>query len=448
MPLKSFNLKIHNQINSFNKTIKVDPDKSLSIRSFLIGSISHDISKVNNILESEDVFSTINCLRKLGVTIKKKKAGSYLIYGKGLGSLFAKKNLDLNFGNSGTLARLLIGILSTTPEIEVKLRGDHSLNKRSMQKLINLMSEFGAYFIPKNKFNFPLKLISTDMPVGINYNAGVSAQLKSAVIFAGLNSFGNTKIFESKRSRDHTENLLARNPQAIKITNVKKKLITISGKKYLNPLTISIPGDPSSAAFFTALTLLNKNSTLKITNVGLNPTRIGFYQLLKKFGAKISFQNLKKSNNEISGNVIVRSSLIKPIKASKEFYVKSTDEYPILFVIAALTKGISVFRGIDDLANKESNRVKEMQKILKQIGIKSISTKNMIKIYGKNFKNKKNNMIKVPNLGDHRICMSATILALITGVKTNIRNFETVYTSSPSFLKITKILGGKFEIKK
>ena len=141
-------------------------------------------------------------------------------------------------------------------------------------------------------------------------------------------------------------------------------------------------------------------------------------------------------------------SLLKPIKASKEFYVKSTDEYPILFVIAALTKGISIFRGIDDLANKESNRVKEMQKILKQIGIKSISTKNMIKIYGKNFKNKKDNIIKVPNLGDHRICMSATILALITGVKSNIRNFETVYTSSPSFLKITKILGGKFEIKK
>ncbi len=222
MPLKSFNLKIHNQIKPFNKTIKVDPDKSLSIRSFLIGSISHDISKVSNILESEDVFSTINCLRKLGVIIKKKKKGSYLIYGKGLGSLFAKKNLDLNFGNSGTLARLLIGILSTTPEIEVKLRGDHSLNKRSMQKLINLMSEFGAYFIPKNKFNFPLKLISTDMPIGINYNAGVSAQLKSAVIFAGLNSFANTKIFENKRSRDHTENLLVRNPQAIKIKNDKK----------------------------------------------------------------------------------------------------------------------------------------------------------------------------------------------------------------------------------
>ena len=130
----------------------------------------------------------------------KEKAGSYLIYGKGLGSLFAKKNLDLNFGNSGTLARLLIGILSTTPEIEVKLRGDHSLNKRSMQKLINLMSEFGAYFIPKNKFNFPLKLISTDMPVGINYNAGVSAQLKSAVIFAGLNSLVTQKYLKVREA--------------------------------------------------------------------------------------------------------------------------------------------------------------------------------------------------------------------------------------------------------
>ena len=193
--------------------------------------------------------------------------------------------------------------------------------------------------------------------------------------------------------------------------------------------------------------MLNKNSTLKITNVGLNPTRIGFYQLLKKYGAKISFKNLKKSNNEIFGNIIVKSSLLKPIKASKEYYVNSTDEYPILFVIAALTKGISIFRGINDLANKESNRVKEMQKILKQIGIKSISTKNMIKIYGKNFKNKKNNSIKVPNLGDHRICMSSFILSILTGVKANIKNFETVFTSSPSFLKIMKQLGASFEIQ-
>jgi 3-phosphoshikimate 1-carboxyvinyltransferase len=191
---KSFNLNINSLIRPFKKTIEVDSDKSLSIRSFLIGSISQNVSKAKNVLESEDIFSTINCLRRLGVKIQKQGPKSYLIYGKGLGSLFAKKNLKLNFGNSGTLARLLIGILSTTPDIEVKIQGDRSLNKRNMKKLIELMSEFGATFLPKKKFNFPLKFISTEMPIGINYKSGVSAQLKSAVMLAGLNSFATTEI--------------------------------------------------------------------------------------------------------------------------------------------------------------------------------------------------------------------------------------------------------------
>ena len=236
MPSKSFNLNINKQIKPFKKIIKVDSDKSLSIRSFLIGAISQDISKAKNVLESEDVYSAINCLKKLGVKIKKIKPKNYLIYGKGLGSLFAKKNLKLNFGNSGTLARLLIGILSTTPNLELKIKGDRSLNKRNMKNLIELMSEFGAEFLPKNKFNFPLKFISTEMPIGIKYKAGISAQLKSAVILAGLNSYGNTEIIEEKKSRDHTENILIKNSQAIKIDSKRKKIIKIFGKKYLNPI--------------------------------------------------------------------------------------------------------------------------------------------------------------------------------------------------------------------
>ncbi len=446
MPPKSFNLNINNPINSFKKIIEVDSDKSLSIRSFLIGAISQDISKANNVLESEDVYSTINCLKKLGVKIQKIKTKSYLIYGKGLGSLFAKKNLQLNFGNSGTLARLLIGILSTTPNLKLKIQGDRSLNKRNMKMLIGLMSEFGAEFLPKNKFNFPLRFISTEMPIGIKYKSGISAQLKSAVILAGLNAYGTTEIIEEKASRNHTENILVKNPQSIKISNQGEKIIKIFGKKYLNPINLNIPGDPSSAAFFTALTLLNKNSSLKIKNVGLNPTRIGFYELLKKHGAKIRFKNIKKSNNEIFGDIYINSCKIKPIKAPREYYVKSTDEYPILFVIAALTNGTSVFKGIKDLANKESNRIKEMQKVLKQINIKSVASKDEIKIYGKRIIENKNKKINVPNLGDHRICMATLILSLITGVKTKIINFETVYTSAPSFLKIIKSLGGKYEI--
>ncbi len=447
MQSKSFSLNINHKIKPFSKSIKVDSDKSLSIRSFLIGSICENISVAKNVLESEDVFSTINCLKKLGVQIR-KESKSYFIHGKGLGSLFAKKNLNLNFGNSGTLARLLIGILSTTPDIEIKIQGDNSLNKRSMEKLIKLMSEFGAEFLPKNKFNFPLKLISTEMPVCINYTAGVSAQLKSAVILAGLNSYGTTEIIEDKKSRDHTENMLVKNPKAIRIKKKRKKLIKIYGKKKLNPININVPGDPSSAAFFTALTLLNKNSKLKIKNVGLNPTRIGFYELLKKHGAKIKFKNIRKNNNEVYGDIYVQSSKIRPIKASKDFYVKTTDEYPILSVIAALTKGTSVFKGIGDLVNKESNRIKEMQKVLKQIGIKSKSTKDQIKIFGKNILMPKNKIIKIPDIKDHRIFQSTSILALVTGTKARMKNFETVFTSAPSFLKILKSLGGKFEIKR
>ena len=341
----------------------------MSIRSFLIGSISNRISIVNNVLESEDVKSAINACKKLGVKIIKIKKGSYKIFGKGLGSMFIKKNSSLNFGNSGTLARLLIGILSTTPKINVKIEGDHSLNKRNMKKLINLMTEFGAFFFPKKKYNFPLKMISSELPIGIIYKSGVSAQLKSAVMLAGLNSFGNTLIEEQVQSRDHTENILRKNKDIIKIKKGKKKLIEIRGKKFLNPFKININGDPSSAAFFTALTLLNKDSSLIIKNVGLNPTRIGFYEILKKQRANIKFKNIKTENNEIKGDIIVKSSKLKPIKAPSSIYSKTTDEYLILFVIAALTKGKSSFKGISDLSNKESSRAYEMKKILSQIGI-------------------------------------------------------------------------------
>ena len=242
--------------------------------------------------------------------------------------------------------------------------------------------------------------------------------------------------------------MLLKNNQAIKIKKDKKKLIEIFGKKYLKPTNIRVPGDPSSAAFFTALTILNKTSNLKIKNVGLNQTRIGFYEILKKHGGKIKFKNKKKINNEIYGDIYIQSSKIKPIKASKDYYVKATDEYPILFIIAALTNGVSTFKGIGDLANKESNRIKEMAKVLNQIGIKTIVKKNQIKIFGKKNISIKNKKIKVSDLGDHRICQSTVILSLITGVTTSLKGFETVNTSAPSFLKIIKSLGGKFEIQK
>ena len=446
---KSFSVNIYKKIKAYKKTINVDSDKSISIRSFLIGAISHNISEVKNVLESEDIFSCINCLRKLGVKIKRIRAKHYLVYGKGLGSFYTKKNTILDCGNSGTTARLLVGLLSTNPGIQVKIKGDNSLNKRNMTKLIGLMNKFGATFLPKNKSNFPLTLISSEIPIGIEYKAGVSAQLKSAVILAGLNANGFTNVIEEKKSRNHTENMLIGNSEILEIKKNEKKQnhIKVYGKGCLDPLKTNVGGDPSSAAFFTALTLLTPRAKLKIKHVGLNERRIGFYNLLKKHGARIKFKNIKKINHELIGDIYVQSSKLKPIKASSVYYVSATDEYPILFVIAALTKGMSLFKGIEDLANKESNRIEEMKKILNQVGIKCKSSKDEIKIFGQT-SIKKVKEIKVPNLGDHRICMSAVILSLVTGIRAEVKNFETVGTSSPSFLKIIKLLGGKFEIKK
>tara|TARA_Y100001970_G_scaffold274170_1_gene373515 strand:- start:8933 stop:10270 length:1338 start_codon:yes stop_codon:yes gene_type:complete len=444
MSNKKYSVTISKKINKFNKTIRVDSDKSISIRSFLIGSISNDISRIRNVLESDDVLSAVNCLRKLGIKIQKQKNKDYYVYGKGIGSLSIKRNGTLNCGNSGTLARLLIGILSTTPNIQVIVKGDKSLNKRNMKKLIDLANSFGAEFYPKNKFNLPLKIISSEMPIGINYTAGISAQLKSACILAGLNSYGVTNIFEKKnKSRNHTENILLNSPEVIR---VKKDSIKLFGKKSLKPLNLSIPGDPSSAAFFCALALLTKDSYLKIKNVGLNPRRIGFYKLLKKSGAKINFKNIRKKNNEIIGDIHVESSKIKPIKSNSKIYPSTADEYLILFVISALTPGKHIFNGIADLANKESSRAYEMKKILNKLGVKCKLMKDKMTILGtKNIKNKR---IKIPNLKDHRICMSVVILSLCSSCNVNIQGFETVETSSPSFLKLIKYIGGKFSVKK
>jgi len=447
MSLKKFSLVIRKPIQNFKKKITIDSDKSISIRSFLLGSISEGVSVVKNVLESEDVFSTIKCLRKLNIKIEKLGNKTYKIFGKGLGSFNAKNISELNFGNSGTLARLIIGIITSTPNINIKIFGDKSLNKRSMKKLINLMSKFGAEFNPKKKYYFPLQISSSDYPIGISYKSGTSAQLKSAVILAGLNSYGDTEIFENEKSRDHTENMLKKNKKAIKIIGGKVKKIKIFGKKNLDSFSMDVPGDPSSAAFFTALTLLKNDSLLKIKNVGLNPTRIGFYNLLKKSGAKIQFVNKRLINNEQVGDIIVKSSKLRPIIASKKYYLNTTDEYPILFIISAFIKGNSFFSGISDLTNKESDRIREMQKILKQIGIFTKYSNDKLLIKGNKIDLKNIQKVKVPALGDHRICMSAAIFGLLSGSEVQIKNFETVGTSSPNFLKIVKQLGGSFEKK-
>ena len=193
--------------------------------------------------------------------------------------------------------------------------------------------------------------------------------------------------------------------------------------------------------------MLNPNSSIRIKNVGLNPSRTGFYKILKKQKAKLKFVNLKKENNEVSGDILVKNCKLKPLKTPASMYPSTTDEYLLLFLIAALQKGISVFKGISDLANKESSRAYEMKKILNQLGIQCKLIKDEMKIYGKGMIDASDKKINVGNLGDHRVAMCAFLLGVLTNATTNIKNFETVFTSSPSFLKVMKKLGAKFEIQ-
>ena len=449
MTKEHFSVIFKEKINKFDKSIKVDSDKSISQRSFIIASICEGISKVKNVLESEDIISTIHCLRKLNCKIKKINKGQYEIYGKGLGSFHCKKNTILDFGNSGTAARLLgFGVCSTNPNIQVKLTGDKSLSKRSMFKIIKTMELFGTKFLPKNKFHFPLTLLSSEMPIGFKFNAGISSQIKSAVILAAINSYGKTLIVERIKSRDHTERMLKHNAQTIRIKKGNENLIEIKGKKSLNPINIFVPGDPSSASFYAGLCLLSKNSKIILKQVHINPTRIGFFNIIRKHKGKISFKNKKNQGNEIVADIHVASSKIRALNVSEKFFVSCQDEFPLMFAIASLLPGTSTFKGIEDLANKESNRIKEMQKILKQIGIKSLTSKNKMKIYGNPDLDITNKTIVVSGILDHRILMSAAILSLLTGIKANLKNFEQVRTSCPNFLSTIAVLGGKFETKK
>lgn len=448
MPSKSFSVIFKKKITQFNKTISVDSDKSISQRSFIIGSICEGVSKVKNVLESQDIYSTINCLQKLNCQIKRIRKGEYKIFGKGLGSYYCKKNTVLNFGNSGTAARLLgFGVCSTNPNLQIKITGDKSLRNRSMYKIMKAVENFGVIFLPKNKFKLPITLISSSSPIGFKFRNDLSSQIKSAIMLGAINSFGKTEVIETKKSRDHTEKMLEHNSNLIKIKKGKENLIKITGKEILKPFNLFVPGDPSSASFYTALCLMSKNSKVVIKKVHINPTRVGFFNLVKKSNGKIFFKNKKYIGNELTADIHIRSSKLRPLKVDKKFFVSCQDEFPLMFAMASLLPGKSVFKGIGDLVNKESNRIKEMGKILKQIGIQFSASKNQMVINGNPKLNRSNKKIIVSGIYDHRILMSASVISLITGIKSKLSNFEQVATSCPNFLYTIKKLGGKFEKK-
>ena len=431
--------KINKRINSFNKTIKVPGDKSLSIRWVLFASIAKGKSKAFNLLLSEDVMAAINAIKKFGIKVKLNKKYC-TISGNGPSGYNYKKNIIINANNSGTLGRLIMGILIDSPH-KVKIIGDKSLSKRDFYRIAEPLNKFGAR-IKLTKKGLPLTIKGNKYLQPIKYfEQKGSAQCKSSVIFAGLKTEGKTFI-KAKKSRNHTELLCKHLNLPIKIKETKKyDLIEINKAKKIEPLNYKIPSDISSAAFFIVLTALSNNSKLLIKNVNINPLRVGIITILKKMGVSIKFKNRLKYKGEIIADIFVKSSKkLEAINCPSNLNSQAIDEFLIIFLVAAKASGVSYFKDIGELNKKESPRLKWGSKILNRMGIKTITTDSSIKIFGNpNLKIDKKIIIK-EYLKDHRVFMTSVIAALTFGGHWEIHDKDSIKTSFPSFLsKINKL---------
>ena len=427
---------IKNKIKEFNKKIFVSSDKSISIRWVLFASLADGISTAQNLLMSEDVLAAISAIKKLGIKVKINK-NTCKIYGKGINGYNYKRNLTINAKNSGTLGRLILGLLINTPN-PIKLTGDHSLSKRDFKRIADPLSNFGANFKLRNKKNLPLIINGSKNLVSFDYFENKSsAQCKSAVIFGGMRSNGTT-VIKAKKSRNHTELLCKHLKLPIKIENKKNyDLIKIKKIKKIKPLTYKIPSDISSSAFFIVLTALSKNSKLIIKDVNINPSRIGIVIILKKMGVKIIFKNKRNYKGEKIADILVESpKRLKSITCPTKLNSGAIDEFLVIFLVAAKAKGVSYFGNLAEMNQKESPRLKWSSKILNAMGIKNITTNSSIKIFGNpNIKISKKITIK-DYLKDHRVFMTSVIAGLSFGGEWLIHDKDSIKTSFPNFLKI------------
>ena len=432
--------RLKKKINSFNKTITVSGDKSISIRWVLFSSLADGISSAQNLLLSDDVLTAINAIKKLGIKVRLNKKRC-TIYGKGINGYCFKKNIIIDARNSGTLGRLIMGLLIDTNH-PIKLIGDKSLSKRDFKRISDPLRKFGASFKLSNKKNLPLKIIgSSNLKPFKYFEKRGSAQCKSSVIFGGMKTEGTT-IIKAKKSRNHTEILC----KYLKLPVSCKKMqgydiIKVNKVKKIKALNYKIPSDISSSAFFIVLTALSENSKLTIKNVSINPSRIGIIKILKKMGVKISFRNKKIYKGEKIADIFIQSSKkLKPINCPTKLNSEAIDEFLVIFLVAAKANGISTFKDLDELNQKESPRLKWSSKILNMMGVRNISTKNSIKIFGKPNLNL-NRTITIKNyLKDHRIFMTSVIAALSFGGTWKIFDKDSIQSSFPNFLKIVKDL--------
>ncbi|MFH0947392.1 MAG: 3-phosphoshikimate 1-carboxyvinyltransferase [Elusimicrobiota bacterium] len=414
-------------IKKIKGEIEVAPDKSISHRALMISAIAEGSSRIKNFLKADDCISTMNCLKKLGVDIVEKD-DEIIVKGKGL--KLKKPTEILDAGNSGTTVRLLSGILAGQDFI-TKLIGDESLSKRPMKRIIEPLEKMGAK-IKSNNGYLPIEIEGGNLKP-INYESKISsAQVKSCILFAGLYADGITSFTEPEKSRDHSERMLKSFGAKI---SVKKNAVSVKGIAKLHSSDIFVPGDISSAAFFMVAATIVKNSELKIKNVGVNPTRTGVIDVLKKMGAKILIENKRAHGvtgaGEPIADIIVKSSNLKSTVIEQSEIPLLIDEIPIIAVAAMQAEGTTKITGAKELRVKETDRLKAIASELKKMGADIEELEDGLVIKGPT----KLKGAKVNSYKDHRIAMSLAIASLVAEGETEISDKDCVNISFPEFWK-------------
>ena len=428
---------ITNKISSgINGTIKIPGDKSISHRSIIIPSISKGISEIKNILMSDDVMHTLDAFKSLGVKIINAN-NKIIIHGMGLNSLSkAKKNIYL--GNSGTSARLLTGLLASQPFITT-LEGDKSLTSRPMKRIIDPLKIMGAKFDNKSG-TLPLTIIGNKLKSSKIEIEIPSAQIKSGLILAAINTKGVSNIVERNITRDHTENMIRSFGADINIKkNGSETSIIINGKQELTSKNIDVPSDLSSSAFFIVAALINEGSKISMSNININPTRDGILKALKKMGANIDIKNFRTLSGEIVADIDVEYSKLSGCELDAEMAKLMIDEYPILSVAAAFANGPSLFKGLKELKVKESDRLELIKLNLNNCGCEcEVINDDLLIKPSKNYKLLDNN---IRTDFDHRIAMAFTVMGSKIG-GLFIEDAESINTSFPNFINNFNNAGG------
>jgi 3-phosphoshikimate 1-carboxyvinyltransferase len=422
--------------------VTVPGDKSISHRALIFGALAEGRTDITGLLEADDILCTARSLQALGAHVEKID-GAWTVIGRGLGGLLTPKG-ELDFGNSGTGARLMMGVVAGHP-IRAVFTGDASLRKRPMGRVLDPLKKMGLDIAEEARATLPLTLIGSPDLVPIVYRLPVpSAQVKSAVLLAGLFASGETSVIESEKTRDHTEKMLAYFGADVACEHEAAGgcRISVAGRKALKGKPVAVPGDPSSAAFLAAAAILCPGSDVVIGNVLVNPTRTGFYETLGEMGADLSFENERELNGERVADLRARSSRLNGVRVPPERAPSMIDEYPILAALAAFAEGRTVMEGLAELRVKESDRLAVMAAGLAACGVAAEARGDTLAVEGAR---------AVPGGGavathmDHRIAMSFLVLGLGAEAPVTVDDASMIATSFPEFEGLMKKLGARFE---